>query len=247
MKTRAKSTAIIMALIITLSVFTSVAATAAVATTTPTVAAATTTTTITASPTNPAVGQSVTFTVNLIANGKGGLDKKPVKLWCTVNGGKPIVRGTFNTINGVITFAGPFSTKGQVIYHAEFTGDSQYASSAGSVTVNVGTTPTTTTITASDPSPYVGQSVKFTVTLKSGSSLLEGKTVKLWCTINNGPRIDRQGTFTTDKNGVVTFEGPLSVKGQVIYHAEFAGDSKYAGSSGTVTVNVGTTATTTTI
>jgi hypothetical protein len=241
MKTRTKSTAIMVALIVTLSVFTTVAATTSVA------AATATTTTITASPTNAAVGQSVTFTVNLIAYGKGGLDQKPVKLWCTVNGGKPIVRGTFNTINGVITFAGPFSTKGQVIYHAEFAGDSQYASSAGSVTVNVGTTPTTTTITASDPSPYVGQSVKFTVTLKSGSSLLEGKTVKLWCTINNGPRIDRQGTFTTDKNGVVTFEGPLSVKGQVIYHAEFAGDSKYAGSSGTVTVNVGTTATTTTI
>jgi hypothetical protein len=105
-----------------------------------------TTTTITASNTNPAVGESVTFTVTL-KSGTTLLDK-PVKLWCTLNGVR-IDRGTFNTVNGVYTFSGPFSTKGQVIYHAEFAGDSQYGASAGTVTVNVGTIPTLLTPTSS--------------------------------------------------------------------------------------------------
>jgi hypothetical protein len=93
-----------------------------------------TTTTISASTTAPTVGQKVTFTVNL-KSGTTGLSK-PVKLWCTLNGVR-IERGTFNTVNGVYSFTGPFSTKGQVIYHAEFAGDSQYGASSGTVTINV--------------------------------------------------------------------------------------------------------------
>jgi hypothetical protein len=91
--------------------------------------------TITASNTNPSVGQTITFTVNL-KSGTTGLSK-PVKLWCTLNGVR-LDRGTFNTVNGVYKFTGPFSTKGQVIYHADFAGDGQYAASSGTVTVNVG-------------------------------------------------------------------------------------------------------------
>jgi hypothetical protein len=147
-----------------------------------------------------------------------------------------IERGTFNTVNGVYSFTGPFSTKGQVIYHAEFAGDSSYQASTGAVTVNVGSgaQTTTTTISASTTAPTVGQKVTFTVNLKSGTTGLS-KPVKLWCTLN-GVRIER-GTFNT-VNGVYSFTGPFSTKGQVIYHAEFAGDSQYGASSGTVTINV---------
>ena len=126
----------------------------------------TTTTTITASDTTPVVNQQVTFTVTLKAGTT--LLSKPVHLWCTFNGVR-YERGTVNTVNGVYTFAGPFSAKGQVIYHADFAGDGTYATSSGTVTVNV-RAPTATTITASKTTPTINEPVTFTVTLKSGTT-----------------------------------------------------------------------------
>jgi hypothetical protein len=91
---------------------------------------------ITALNTNPAVGQSVTFSVYLKA-GTAGLNSKPVTIWHSWPGGTHAVDGTFNTVNGVYAFTQTFGSTGQRIYHAEFAGDGTYTSSSGSVTVNV--------------------------------------------------------------------------------------------------------------
>ncbi len=181
--------------------------------------------TITASTTTPTVGQTVTFTVNL-KSGTSGLSKS-VKIWHTTNG-VTWQDGTHSTVNGVYSFTQVFGTTGQRIYHAEFAGDSTYASSSGTVTVNVGTT-TTTTITASPTAPTVGQTVTFTVNMKSGTSGLS-KSVKIWHTTNGVTWQD--GTHST-VNGVYSFTQVFGTTGQRIYHAEFAGDSTYASSSGT--------------
>jgi hypothetical protein len=94
-----------------------------------------TATTITASKTNPAVGQTVTFAVNLKA-GTTGLSK-PVKIWHTAPDGVRWEDGTHTTTNGVYSFTQAFGTTGQRVYHAEFAGDSTYKPSSGTVTVNV--------------------------------------------------------------------------------------------------------------
>jgi hypothetical protein len=83
---------------------------------------------------SPAVNEPVTFTVTL-TSGTTGLSK-PVHLWCMLNGVR-IERGMFNTVNGVYSFTEPFSIKGQIVYHAEFAGDSSYASSTSEVTISV--------------------------------------------------------------------------------------------------------------
>ncbi len=226
-----------MALIITISVFTSLAATTTV------VAATTTTTTISASPMNPPVGQTVTFTVNL--NSGSALLNKPVKIWHTLNGVR-YEDGTHTTTNGVYSFTQAFSPSGQRVYHAEFAGDSSYGASSNAVTVNVGTTPTTTTtttISASPTNPPVGQTVTFTVNLKSGSAGLS-KSVTIWHTLN-GVRYE-DGTHSTATDGVYSFTQAFNPSGQRVYHAEFAGDSQYSASLGTETVNVGAAPTTTT-
>jgi len=193
-----------------------------------------TTTTITASNPNPAVSQTVTFTVNL-KSGTTGLSKS-VKIWHIVFIGDMILRyedGTHNTVNGVYTFTQAFGSTGQRIYHAEFAGDSMYKASANIVTVNV-KAPTTTTITASKTDLRLNEPVTFTVNLKSGTTPLN-KPVKIWYTLND-VRTDT-GTFNT-LNGVYTFTQSYGLTGQRVFYAEFAGDSMYKASAGTVTVNV---------
>ncbi len=238
MKTRLKSAAIMMALIITISVFTSVAATTTVA------AHTTTTTKITASNSYPAVNQKVTFNVTLKA-GTTGLSR-PVKIWHIFNGVTYVDHDDKYNIgeNGEYGFTKAFSSPGKRIYYARFAGDSKYASSTSTVTVYVGTK-TTTTITASNKYPATNEWVLFTVTLKAGTTGLS-KPVKIWVTTPDGKTyIYEDGTHPTNKQGVYLFSQNWLTKGKYIYRARFAGDSQYGASSSSVTVYVGTKTTTT--
>ena len=158
---------------------------------------------LTASTTNPIVGQSVTFTVTL-KSGTTPLNK-PVKLWCTVNGVR-IDGGTFNTVNGVYTFSGPFSQKGQVIYHAEFAGDSTYKASSGTVTVNVGIVPTTFNLLAASQSVNPTATVRLTGMLRTGATGLSGQPVELWVKSGTGA----WSKAATGKTGTGTNAGWVS-------------------------------------
>jgi peptidoglycan/xylan/chitin deacetylase (PgdA/CDA1 family) len=180
----------------------------------------------------PAVNVPVTFTVTL-KGGSTALSSKSVAIYHYLNGVRYNDATKTTNANGQITYTTSFGSAGKRTYHASFAGDSEYAASSDSVTVNVAAT--STTITASNTTPAVNQPVTLTVTLKSGTTGLS-EPVHLWCTVN-GVRIER-GTFDT-VNGVYQFTGPFSTKGEIIYHAEFAGDSEYPASSGIVTVNVG--------
>ncbi|MGB9211640.1 MAG: DUF2334 domain-containing protein, partial [Halobacteriota archaeon] len=168
----------------------------------------------------PAVNQPVAFNVTL-KSGTTALPSESVAIYHYLNGVR--YNDTTKTTNatGQISVTTSFGSAGTRTYYASFAGDSEYAASSDSVRVNVGAT--STTITASNTTPAVGQSVTFNVTLKSGTTGLS-EPVHLWCTVN-GVRIEK-GTFNT-VNGTYGFTGPFSTKGEIIYHAEFAGDSEY--------------------
>ena len=185
----------------------------------------------------PAVNEPVTFNVTL-KSGSTALSSEPITIYHYLNGVRYNDTAKTTNATGQITLTTSWASAGKRTYFASFAGDSEYAASSDSVTVNVGET--STTITASNTTPAVNQPVTFTVTLESGTTGLS-EPVHLWCTVN-GVRIER-GTFDT-VNGVYQFTGPFSTKGEIIYHAEFAGDSEYPASSGIVTVNVGETSAT---
>ena len=176
MNKRLKSTAILMALIITLSAFTSLAATTAVAAATTTPAAEAATTAV-----------------------------------------EPTTATSTTTPAAVATATPPI----------------------------VAATATTTTITASPTNPAVGQSVTFTVTVKAGTTVLANKQVTVTHTYPGGTSPGSDGVKNTGSSGVLTFTQSFGSTGQRVYTAAFAGDSTYAASSGTATVNVGTTKATT--
>jgi hypothetical protein len=220
MNKRLKSTAIMMALIITLSVFTSLAATTTAA------AATTTTTKITTSNKYPAVGQAVTFTVTLKA-GTTGLSK-PVKIWHTFNGVR-YEDGTHNTVNGVYKFTQAFGSKGPRIYYAKFAGDSKYAASSGTVTVNVqDKKPTTTTMNMirvhCEPpfgcDQYVAGYLKDKITGKP----IAGATVKVEHKV--GSTWTNYGSGVTDSTG--RYDVYYAPNDYGYYRGHFLGNTLYA-------------------
>ena len=224
-----------MALIITISVFTSLAATTTVA------AHTTTTTKITASNSYPAVGQTVTLTGTLKA-GTTLLSGKSVTIYHYFGGVKYIDPTKTTNAAGQITLTQTFGSTGQRQYYASFAGDGGYSHSVSTaLKINVGSgsqTTTTTKITASNSYPAVGQTVTLTGTLKAGTTLLSGKSVTIYHYLNGKRYNDTKKT--TNANGQITFTQSFSSAGQRIYYAKFAGDTKYTASAGTVTVNVKT-------
>jgi hypothetical protein len=215
-------------------------ATPTVTTATPTVVAAAiaTTTKITASNTNPAPNEPVTFTVTLKA-GSTGLSK-PVKIWHTLNGVR-YADGTHNTVNGAYKFTQAFGSKGQRVYHAEFASDSSYAASAGTVTVNVGTTapktPTTLTFGGRHVVNYydpfgrrIGQEVFATghLTNKASGKPITGVKVTVEHLVDS--------TWTYLGSGVTDSTGLYMVRMTEAgdYRAHFLGSTLYAPSWSTV-------------
>ncbi len=227
MNKRLTSSAIVMALIITLSSFTALAATTKVAAEMPT------TTAIRTMGTGPLVDQKVPFTVNLMS-GRDVLSQ-PVKIWHTLNGVR-YEDGTHSTINGVYGFTQAFNPSGQRVYHAEFAGDSQYAASSGTVTVNVRTTPiigTNTALTSTTTTPTVNQQVTFTARLvTSGTATPSGKPVTIYHYLN-GVRYNDL-TAITNADGKISVTQSFGSTGVRSYYATYAGDSTYTPSTSSV-------------
>ena len=202
--------------------------------------------TLSADTTTPAVGQSVSFTAAL-----SWLDRS-TRAWAPVTSGKPVtiyhyyngVRYddiyTTSDANGQVTATVSFASPGPRTYYAAFAGDSAYGSSTSSVvTVNVGTSGTTRlSLSASSTTPAVKQSVSFTATLKSDSTLLSAKPVTIYH-YYNGVRYDDVSSKATDANGQVTAAVSFASPGPRTYYAAFAGDSSHpAATSGVVMINV---------
>ena len=119
----------------------------------------TTTTTVTASNTAPNVGVSDTFTIAVAA--ASGTPTGTVNL--TVDGGTPIAETLAS--NGTFVYNTSFATAGSHTILAAYAGDSTYAASTGSVTVNVAVVSSGTGTISLTPAPSPS-----TLTVTQGSS-----------------------------------------------------------------------------
>ncbi|MFZ0926691.1 MAG: Ig-like domain repeat protein [Halobacteriota archaeon] len=185
--------------------------------------------TLTASDSTPTVGQSVTFTATL-KNGTKALSQS-VTIYHYLNDAR--YSDTTKTTNsaGQITLTTSWASSGTRTYYAVFFGDGSYQSSTSSaVFINVGATKIT--LTASNSTPAVGQSVNFTATLTSGTTLLSGKNVTIYHYLNDVRYNDT--TKTTDKNGQISLTTSWSTAGERTYYATFAGNSSYQASTSAV-------------
>jgi hypothetical protein len=95
---------------------------------------------------------------------------------------------------------------------------------------------TTTTLTASSVTPTVNQQVTFTVTLKSGTTPVNGKSLSIYHYFNNVRYDDTSAT--TNAAGQISLNQSFGSTGQRLYYAIFPGDGTYATSSGALTVTV---------
>ena len=199
-----------------------------------------TTVTLTASNTTPAVSQPVTFNATL-SNGTSPLSGENVTIYHYLNNVR--YNDTTNATNatGQITVTTSFGSPGQRTYYATFAGDSSYQNStSGVVTINVTTVtkmPTTLTLTESNSTPAVNQSVAFNATLSSNGTALPSESVTIYHYLNNVRYNDT--TNATNQSGQITVATSFGSPGQRTYYATFAGDSSYqASTSSVVTVNV---------
>ncbi|MGA3199639.1 MAG: Ig-like domain-containing protein [Halobacteriota archaeon] len=192
--------------------------------------------TLTASNTTPAVNQSVTFKATLTIGGTPF--SEPVTIYHYLNG----VRYNDITAYSTLTFATNWTTPGVRTYYASFAGDSAYqASTSSAVTINVTTplsgNPTQLTLTASNTTPAVNQSVTFNATLSSSETALPSESVTIYHLLN-GVRYN-DTTANTGTTGQITVTTSFGSPGTRSYYASFAGGGPYqASTSSVLTINV---------
>jgi hypothetical protein len=121
-------------------------------------------------------------------------------------------------------------------FDASYSGDSNYASGAASVTgYQVILAPSQVSVTAAPTAPVVGQPVTFTATVTSGPSPATAGTVQ-WVVdgTDDGSPVPVNGL------GIATL-GPVSglAPGQHTVEADFADPGTYSGSSQQVTIDIG--------
>lgn len=192
----------------------------------------------------PTVGQTDYFNVMLAAG--TSLLSKPVKIWHTLNGVR-YEDGTHNTVDGQYAFSQAFGSKGQRIYHAEFAGDSQYAASSGTETVNVQDKATTLTLTTSRTTAYVGQFYTLSGYLKDANGKgIPDATIRLYYKHAGESSFTYWLDLKTDSNGY--YQRATSDSKTISHYTSYGGSSTYpAAKSNTVTVDVQKIPTTTTI
>jgi peroxiredoxin len=186
----------------------------------------------------PSVGQSVTFTATL-TNGTTPLSSKPVTIYHYLNNVR--YNDTTKTTNsaGQITLTTSWASIGTRTYYATFAGDSSHQASTSSVVTVTVKGQTQVSLTASNSTPTVGQSVTFTATLENGTKALS-KPVTIYHYLNDVRYSDI--TKTTNTTGQITLSTSWTSPGTRTYYAVFFGDGSYQSStSSAVTVNVGAT------
>ena len=152
--------------------------------------------TLTASNPTPTVNQPVTFTATL-KNGTTPLSSKSVTIYHYLNSVR--YNDTTNATNatGQITVTTSFGSAGTRTYYSTFAGDGSYQSidEQRCHRERQGTA-ATVTLTASNTTPAVNQSVTFTATLTSGTTRLLGKNVSIYHYLNGVRYNDTTNTST---------------------------------------------------
>ncbi len=203
------------------------------------------TTTGVTSSVNPSVfGQPVTFTATVTPTSSGGAVPTGQVLFRI--GSTVLGTGTLNgsAVATYTTSAGQLPLGASTIT-AEYVGDSNYATSLGTVTQNVGVSATTTTLTSSNAQGVRTRAFTFTATVAPVSPGAGIPTGQVTFTDTRTGFI--LGTATLNSSGVAilvtALQNPLSPAaplGNHVIRADYleAGDVNYTASSGAVTVNL---------
>ena len=190
--------------------------------------------TVTASPTSSVSGQPVTFTATVTGTTGSGT---PTGTITFTNGSTTLGTGSLNS-SGVATFSTSSTSTlpvGNETITATYNGDATYASKSQTVTETVdqvGTSVTSTAVTALPTTTLSGQSVTFTATVTSttGSATPTGSV-----TFTNGSTTLGTETLTS---GVATFSTSTLPVGSDTITASYSGDTTYAPSTNTATETV---------
>jgi len=190
--------------------------------------------TASASPTTVSMKQN--FTINgTLSTGTTSIAGAAVTLQRSTNNAAWTNATTNVTdVNGNYQFSYNESAAGTYYYRAAYSGNATYGSvTSNTVSVNVIKTATALTLTASNTTPAVNQSVTFTATLRSGGTPIP-KLITVYYYLN-GVRYNYATAYTT-----LTFATKWTTPGVRTYYATFAGDSSHqpSTSSGlTITVS----------
>ncbi len=216
--------------------------------------AAATTTSVSVSPNPVYAGQTETITVQVTSS--NGTPTGSFNYTITEPDGTVASQGTESLNNaGEWSISSTISSSAPTGYWtatATYTGNSTYASSSGSTTLDIESPPKTATSTSLNVSPNPtspGQSVTFTASVQSASGTPTG-TVAF---SGGGSNNDLPGcsSVALNSSGVATctYTVPSDLRGDYSYSATYTGNSTYASSGGGVTliINAHTTATTTTV
>ncbi|MEI9811734.1 MAG: Ig-like domain repeat protein [Acidobacteriota bacterium] len=193
----------------------------------------TTTTTVTPTPNPSVTGQSVTFTATVAGTGT------PTGTVTFVIASGPTLIGTLNG-SGQATVTTSALEAGSHVVGATYSGDSNYASSIGSVTQTVNPAATTTTLTSTPSSSAPSQTVTLTAAIAvtapgagtpTGTvSFFDGSTLIMTSPVSAGSASITTSSLTT---------GPHTLS------AIYAGDANFSGSTGTASHSVGQSTTST--
>ena len=199
-----------------------------------------TATTVTSNAASATVNQMVTFTATIAPTFTGTAHPTgTVAFTYIVNGGSPVTLCASATVStsgsgGTATCTQPFSTNGNFSVTATYSGDTNFATSAGSVLQPVGLTPTTTTVVALPTTSSVNQSVLFTATVTpttTGSTNPSG-SVTFTYSFSGGPSVILcSGQALTVATGKATCTGTLPSAGSYAVTANYSGDTNFGSSS----------------
>ena len=180
---------------------------------------------------NPSVfGQTVTFTATVSAVAPGGGAATGTVTF--LDGINPIGTGALS--GGVATFTTTALAVGDHTITTTYPGDTNFNGSLGSLTGNpqvVDKADTTTAVTSSQNPSVIGQAVTFTATVTAtspGSGTPSGSVTFL----DGGNAI---GTGALDGSGVATFTTSTLTLGSHSITTNYAGDSSFNGSTGSLT------------
>ncbi len=184
-----------------------------------------TTTLLTSMPNPPRAGQPLTLTATITPATTGLLG--PTGTVTFMDG--TTVLGTGTLTNGVATFTVSTLSAGPHSFSANYSGDTNFNASSGTLANNV--LPGTTTALASSANPArSGATVTFTATVSAGG-VNPGPTGTV--TFMDGTTVLGTGTLV---NGVATFSTSALTLGRHTITASYGGDTNFAGStSNTVT------------
>ena len=191
-------------------------------------------TTLVAATTTPAPGASDVITISVASAAPSSTTTATGTVSLTVDGSpqaSPVA-----LVNGSAAYSFSSSTTGSHTIAATYSGDSKYTASAGSVTVTVtGNQSSNTILSAAATTLAAGASDLVTITVASGSaSSTATPTGSLTITVDNS----LQTPTLTLANGSATYSFSSMTAGSHTISAAYSGDSIYAPSTGSVTVNV---------